>query len=275
MTRTFETAPTQIIAVGAIKFAYRALGRSKGRPLVLLQHFTGTMDAWDPGLVNALADSRPVIVFDNAGIGTSTGTVPDTIDQMSTDAEDFIIALGFGEVDLLGFSLGGFIAQVIAARDRVAVRKLIIVGSAPKGGVQHLLKVVEEALALGARDVRLPLFFTPNTASQRAGIAFIERTEARKDSRDPDSGENVSNPQASAIIGWCAEQDDDALLKTITQPALIVHGSCDTMFPVINAYQMSSRMTDATLVIYPDSGHGALFQYPDTFAAHVQIFLGA
>jgi len=275
MTDTLETASTRHVAAGEISFAYRMLGASHGRPLVLLQHFTGTMDAWDPNVINALAATRPVIVFNNAGVGTSTGTVPDSIDQMSTDAEDFILALGLGEVDLLGFSLGGFIAQVIAARDRVTVRKLVIVGSAPKGGEEHLLHVVGDAFAKGTRDVRLPLFFTPSAASQRAGEAFVDRTLVRKDGRDPDSGESVSNPQATAIIGWCAEEDGDALLKAITQPALVVHGSHDTMFPPINAYRMSSQMTDATLIIYPDSGHGALFQYPDTFVAHVQTFLGA
>lgn len=276
MTSILETAATQHVKVGDIDFAYRRMGKSEGTPLVLLQHFTGTMDAWDPSVVNALAVERPVIVFDNAGVGTSSGSVPDNVEKMSSDAEDFILALGLGEVDLLGFSLGGFIAQVIAARDRVKVRKLIIAGSAPKGGEEHLLQVVGEAFARNARDVRLPLFFTPSEASQQAGAAFVDRTLKRTESRDPDSGENVSNPQAAAIIGWCAEQDaEHKLLKAIKQPALVVHGSDDTMFPSINAYEMFKHMSNATLVIYPDSGHGAIFQYADTFVLHAQIFLNA
>lgn len=276
MGEALETAVTEYVRVGEIDFAYRRIGQGAGTPLVLLQHFTGTMDAWDPQVVNALAIDRPVIVFNNAGVGTSSGSVPDNVQKMSTDAEDFILALGLGEVDLLGFSLGGFIAQVIATRDRVKVRRLIVAGSAPKGGEEHLLQVVGEAFAKGARDVRLPLFFTPSEASQRAGAAFVDRALKRTEGRDPESGEAISNPQAAAIIGWCAEQDANYdLLKAIKQPALVVHGSDDTMFPSINAYEMFKHMSDATLIIYPDSGHGAIFQYADTFVAHVQTFLGA
>lgn len=276
MGRTLETAPTRYVEAGGIRFAYRTLGLETGIPLVLLQHFTGTMDAWDPHVVNALALDRPVIVFNNTGVGTSTGSVPDTIEQMSVDAESFMVALGLMDVDLLGFSLGGFLAQVIAPRSVVRVRKLIVVGSAPKGGEEHLLRVVEEAFARKASDVRLPLFFTPSVASQSAGAAFIDRVTARKDGRDPESGEDVSNPQAAAIIKWCADDDAGrASLRSIQQPALIVHGSDDTMFPSVNAYEMFKHMSGATLIMYPDSGHGALFQYPATFVSHVQNFLNA
>ncbi|MDT3382438.1 alpha/beta hydrolase [Labrys neptuniae] len=276
MTNTLETAVTQYVKAGDIDFAYRRMGKSEGTPLVLLQHFTGTMDAWDPSVVNALAVERPVIVFNNAGVGSSSGSVPDNVQKMSTDAEDFILALNLGEVDLLGFSLGGFIAQVIATQDRVKVRKLIVAGSAPKGGEEHLLQVVGEAFAKKTRDVRLPLFFTLSEASQQAGAAFVDRTLKRMESRDPDSGQNVSNPQAAAIMGWCAEQDANyELLQAIKQPALIVHGSDDTMFPSINAYEMFKHMSNATLIIYPDSGHGAIFQHVDAFVAHVRIFLTA
>ncbi|MFQ6242648.1 alpha/beta fold hydrolase [Sinorhizobium meliloti] len=273
---TLETAPTHYVEAAGIQFAYRKLGPESGVPLVFLQHFTGTMDAWDPHVVNALAVNRPVIVFNNAGVGTSTGSVPDNIEQMSIDAEDFMVALGLTEVDLLGFSLGGFLAQVIATRSTIKVRKLIVAGSAPKGGEEHLLRVVEEAFAKNARDVRLPLFFTPSKSSQAAGEAFVDRAIARRVERDPESGDNVSNPQAAAIIGWCADKDDGhATLRAIKQPTLIVHGSDDTMFPSINAYEMFKHMSNGTLILYPDSGHGALFQYPDTFVAHVQTFLNA
>lgn len=275
MSNTLQTAVTQHVRGGDIDFAYRRLGQSRGTPVVLLQHFTGTMDAWDPQLVNALATRRPVLVFNNAGVGNSSGSVPDNVARMATDAEDFILALGLSEVDLLGFSLGGFIAQVIATRDRVRVRKLIIAGSAPKGGEEHLLQVVNDAISQGARDVRLPLFFTPSDASQKAGAAFIDRALRRTKDRDPDSGESVSGPQAAAIIGWCVEQDDNALLRAIRQPVLVAHGSADTMFPPINAFHMCMQLRDATLILYPDSAHGAIFQYADTFAAHVQIFLDA
>lgn len=274
MSTKLETAPTQFIEAKGIRFSYRKLGPETGVPLILLQHFTGTIDAWDPSVVNDLAVDRPVFAFNNTGVGSSTGAVPNNVQQMAEDAEEFILALGLGEVDLLGFSLGGFLAQVIAPRGKVKVRKLIVAGSAPKGGEEHLLQVVEEAFAKNARDVRLPLFFTATETSQRAGSDFIDRTQLRKSDRDPESGENVSNPQAAAIIGWCAETDQGhASLRAIKQPTLIVHGSDDTMFPSANAYEMFKNMSDATLIIYPDSGHGALFQYPDTFVAHVQTFL--
>jgi pimeloyl-ACP methyl ester carboxylesterase len=241
---------------------------------VFLQHFTGNMDSWDPVVVNGLAQSRPVIVFDNAGVGGSTGKTPDSVERMAADAEKFIASLGLQQVDLLGFSLGGMIAQVLAAERPGLLRRVIVAGAAPRGGEEHPLAVVKEAFAHGATDVRLPLFFTPSDASQSAGKAFIVRATARSQDRGPESGENVSEPQAKAIIGWCSNKDvGNNTLRAIRQPVLIVHGSDDTMFPSINAYNMFKAMSTAQLILYTDSGHGALFQYAETFVAHCRTFL--
>lgn len=274
---TLETAPTCYIEGSGIRFAYRRLSPSTGTPLVLLQHFSGNIDAWDPAVVNALAADRPVIVFDNAGVGRSTGQTPDNIAAMARDAVAFINLLGLSEVDLLGFSLGGFIAQQIAAEHTTLVRKLILVGTAPKGGEEHLLTVLQDAFSqTDAPDPRLPLFFTKSSASQLAGLAFLKRTKLRGEDRDTDNGGAVTDPQAKALIAWCATPDPEhAILRAIRQPALVVSGSHDTMLPADNAYAMFKALSNAQLVLYPDSGHGSLFQYPELFVSHVRTFLEA
>ena len=274
---TLETAPTRYVEGGGIRFAYRELGPSTGIPLVLLQHFSGNIDAWDPAVVNALALDRPVIAFDNAGVGRSTGQTPDNIAAMARDAVAFVKLLGFSKIDLLGYSLGGCIAQQMAVEYGQLVRKLILVGTAPRGGEEHLLAVLKEAFShTEAPDPRLPLFFTQSAASQDAGKAFLNRVYARKQDRDTDSNSAVTDPQAKALITWCATPDPEhALLRAITQPALVVSGSDDTMLPAVNAYAMFKGLSNAQLILYPDSGHGALFQYHEIFVNHVRTFLNA
>jgi pimeloyl-ACP methyl ester carboxylesterase len=274
---TLETAPTRYVEGGGISFAYRPLGPSTGTPLVLLQHFSGNIDSWDPAVVNALAADRPVIAFDNAGVGRSTGQTPDNVAAMARDAVNFINLLGLSEVDLLGFSLGGCVAQQIAAEHGRLVRKLILVGTAPRGGEEHLLAVLKDAFSqTEAPDPRLPLFFTKTSVSQSAGLAFLKRVRVRTEDRDTDNGSAVTDPQAKALITWCATPDPEhAILRAITQPALVVSGSNDTMLPADNAYAMFKTLSNAQLVLYPDSSHGAPFQYHDMFVSHVQTFLDA
>jgi pimeloyl-ACP methyl ester carboxylesterase len=274
---TLETAPTHYVEGHGIRFAYRRLGPSTGTPLILLQHFSGNIDAWDPAVVNALAADRPVIAFDNVGVGLSTGQTPDNVATMARDAVDFINVLGLSEFDLLGFSLGGCVAQQIAAEHGRLVRKLILVGTAPKGGEEHLLAVLQEAFSqTGAPDPRLTLFFTKSSASRSSGLAFLKRTQLRKDDRDTDNGSAVTDPQAKALITWCATPDPEhAILRAIRQPTLVASGSHDTMLPANNAYAMFKELSNAQLVLYPDSGHGALFQHHATFVSHVQTFLDA
>ncbi len=272
---TLETAPTCYIESGAIRFAYRRLGSPGRTPLVLLQHFSGNIDAWDPAVVNALATDRPVIAFDNAGVGRSSGQTPDNVAAMARDAVDFINALGMAKVDLLGFSLGGCVAQQIAAEHGRLVRRLILVGTAPRGGEEHLLAVLQQAFSqTDAPDPRLPLFFTNSSASQSAGLAFLTRTKVRTGDRDTDNGSAVTDPQAKALITWCATPDPEhAILRAIHQPAPVVSGSHDTMLPANNACAMFKELSNAQLVLYPDSGHGALFQHHETFVSHVRTFL--
>ena len=274
---TLETAPTRYVEGSGIRFAYRQLGPSTGTPLVLLQHFSGNIDAWDPAVVNALASDRPVIAFDNAGVGRSTGQTPDNVAAMARDAVTFINLLGFSEVDLLGFSLGGFVAQQIAAEHGRLVRKLVLVGTAPKGGEERLLTALQDAFSqTDLPDPRLPLFFTNSSASRSAGLAFLKRVRARTEDRDTENDSAVTDPQAKAVITWCATPDPEhATLRAITQPALVVGGSHDTMLPTDNAYVMFNALSNAQLVLYPDSGHGSLFQHHASFVSHVRTFLDA
>jgi pimeloyl-ACP methyl ester carboxylesterase len=272
---SLETCPTEYLDAGGNRFAYRALGASTGTPLVFLQHFKGTMDSWDPAVVNALSQNYPVIVFDNVGIGKSDGVTPDNVDQMTTDAATFIKALGCASVNLIGYSIGGMIAQKLAADWLALVEKVVLVATAPQGGEEHLLAVLADAgKRKGAEGPLLPLFFTNSAASQAAGRAFLKRASVRTIDRDPESGKEIGDAQGKALIDWCANKDSlNSVLQAIEQPALIVSGSNDTMLPADNAYFMFTHMRSAQLILYPDSGHGVLFQYPESFVDQVRLFL--
>lgn len=232
MTHTHNTAPTRFIEAAGIRFAYRRLGAANGTPLVFLQHFTGTMDNWDPSVVDGFARERSVILFDNVGVSRLSGETPTSIGAMATDAVTFITALGLARIDLLGFSLGGFVAQLF-------------------------------------------LFVQPTESSQRAGRAFIARQALRQADRDPDVTEQTFSAQLEAIVAWGSSRSEEAAtrLQRITQPVLVVNGTTDVMVPTPNSYRLFQQLPNARAILYPDSGHGALFQYADDFVAAGLQFL--
>jgi pimeloyl-ACP methyl ester carboxylesterase len=270
-----ETAPTKFVQAGGTNFAYRTIGVAGGVPLVLLQHFTGTMDYWDPAVVNEIARRREVIVFDNTGVGASNGQVPDSVEQMAADAVAFVSALGFQQVDLLGYSLGGMVAQVLAAKNPALVRRLILANTAHQGGGNDLMKVLQAAMSQKKYpDPRMVLFFNDSQNGIDAGQAFLKRVYARQENRDPESGPDVANAQAKAIIVFSTTQDPaNKLLNAIAEPVLIVTGSNDTMLPTDSSYAMFRILKNAQVVMYPDSNHGAIFQYHDRFVQEVEAFL--
>ena len=274
--RTLEDAPTVFAVADGIEFAYRKIGTPSGIPLVLLQHFTGTMDAWDPAIVDELAKSREVIVFDNAGVGASSGRTPDNVEQMAADALGFIGALGFERVDLLGYSLGGMIAQVLAAKHPALVRRVVLANTAHQGGGNDLMKVLQHAMSQTTyADPRRVLFFNDSQDGIEAGRDFLARVNARQVDRDRANGPDVANAQAKAIIVFSTTQDpSNALLTAIAQPVLVVTGSDDTMLPTDSSYAMSRLLKNAQLVMYPNASHGAIFQYHDRFVQEVDAFLG-
>jgi pimeloyl-ACP methyl ester carboxylesterase len=270
-----ETAPTQYIETNGVKFSYRALGPKSGTPLVFLQHFTGTMDAWDPAIVNALAKTRPVVVFNNRGVGATNGVVADNVAQMTTDALAFIQALGYQKVDLLGFSLGGFVAQELAAQHPELINKVILAGTTHQGGGNHLMKVLGEAFSrANAPDPRDYLFFSQSEAGKKAAGEFLIRVYARTKERDPESGKEIADAHGKALIVWTSTPDPEyTTLKAIQQPVLVVTGSNDTMLDTAGSITLYKEIKNAQLVLYPDSNHGSIFQYHDSFVNTADYFL--
>lgn len=277
MTHSHVTAPTQFVEAAGVRYAYRRFGPAEGVPLLFLQHFTGTMDFWDPAVVDGFARERPVVLFDNAGVSRSSGATPETVHTMADDAAAFIAALGLTQVDLLGFSLGGFVAQVLAGRNPHLVRRIILAGTGPEGGegIEYLPQIVAEGQQATPAEPRLFLFFDRTDSSQRAGRAFITRQQRRTSERDPDSSEQTVAAQLEAIVRWGASPTAEAAvrLQHISQPVLVVNGKSDVMVPTINSYALFQQLPNARLSLYPDSGHGALFQYADAFVRDGLQFL--
>jgi pimeloyl-ACP methyl ester carboxylesterase len=276
------TAPTQFLQASNETYAYRRFGTGSGLPLLFLQHFTGTLDNWDPSVTDPLASGRELILFESAGLGRSTGKVPDTVAGMAKHALAFLDGLGLKSCDVLGFSLGGMVAQQMA-QDRPSIfRRMILVGTAPRGGedITHLDK---PSLAKYLSDPNLQgygvlqkIFFAPTESSQMAGAAFIERLSQRTKDREPVSGPAVAQAQMAAFREWekfTGQRFAD--LKNIPHPTLVVNGIYDEMIPVQNSYWLSANLPNAVLLTYPDSGHGSLFQFHDSFTREAAAFLAS
>jgi pimeloyl-ACP methyl ester carboxylesterase len=283
MIHTHNSAPTEFAQAKGIGFAYRRFGMSDGVPLVFMPHYRAGMDHWDPALTDGFAASRPVILFDNAGVAGSSGETPDTMEAMADNAAHFLGALGVATVDVLGHSIGGYIAQTLALRYPKKVRRLILAGTGPRAGepsrdpkVREWADSTDSLTGESSLEAFLYLFFRPSPTSQAAGKAFWERRHRRKQDADRASTPQTMAAQRAAIVAWSkATGERNAQVDDITQPALVVNGNHDIMIPSINSYNLSQAIPNAQLIIYPDSGHGALFQFPELFVAHGRLFLDA
>jgi pimeloyl-ACP methyl ester carboxylesterase len=274
------TAPTQFIETKLEKYAYRRFGKGAGRPLLCLQHFTGTLDNWDPAVTDPLASGREVILFESAGLGRSTGKVPENMSGMASHALAFADALGLEQVDILGYSLGGMVAQQITLERPSLVSKLLLVATAPEGGedIMHMekpeLRKITEDPNLTGLEKLVRLFFAPSESSQAAGEAFAARLAERKQDREPLAGSNVAMAQITAFRAWETFSGERfATLGKVSQPCLVVNGVFDNMIPVRNSYMLSEHLPNAMLLTYPDAGHGSLFQFHKSFVRQASLFL--
>jgi pimeloyl-ACP methyl ester carboxylesterase len=275
---THDTAPTQVVEADGIRFAYRRFGVPERTPVVFFQHFMGNLDDHDPALSDGFAADREVILFNNTGVASTSGLVPETIEQMAADAAGFIDALGLTTVDLAGHSMGGLVAQELAIQRPDLARRVVLIGTGPRGG-ERLGQLPPETAALFGltyprqQDMWLPILFGPTDTSQKLGRDYVDRIVARKDRDAPFSEQSVL-AQRTAIGAYGAAKDPAYRnLRWVTAPTLVVNGADDTIIATVNSYILQQFLPDAQLVIYPDAGHGAHFQYPGLFLSHARLFL--
>jgi pimeloyl-ACP methyl ester carboxylesterase len=273
---TWKNAPTHTIDVGGVQFAYRQLGPSTGVPVVFLTHLGAVLDNWDPRIVDGIAARHRVITFDNRGVGASGGSTPTTIEEMASDAVAFIRALGFDQVDLFGFSMGGMIAQVIAHEEPRLVRKMILAGTGPAGGdgIDRVTRISYLDIARGLltrRDPKEFLFFTRTPTGRGAAKEFLARLEERTNDRDKAMSVGSFRAQLKAIHRWGQQQP--AELASIHQPVLVMNGESDKMVPTKNTVDLDRRLPNSQLVLYRDAGHGGVFQFHEDFVKRALEFL--
>jgi pimeloyl-ACP methyl ester carboxylesterase len=281
MTHTHQTAPTRFVEANGVRFAYRRFGKSGGPPIVFNQHYIGTMDYWDPAITDGLARDREVILFNNAGVSSSSGEVPTTFEEMGANALAFIKALDLAKVDVLGISIGGFVAQEITLRAPALVRKLILVGTGPRGGDGMASLTPEAQQIFGAaydppEHLWLAVHFGPSEKAQAAGLEFLKRKRLRQVDRDPEVEERAGARQIEAVVNWGIQREGSFdYLKTIKQPTLVVNGSKDLIIYTVNSFILQQNIPNAQLIIYPDANHGSPYQYPELFVKHATLFLDA
>ena len=274
------TAANRTADVNGATLVYRRFGRERidVPPLLCLQHFRGNLESWDPALVDRIAQEREVILLANRGVGSSTGVVPDTVEEMARDLLRFSDALELDCVDLLGFSIGGYIAQEVALLRPRLVRRIVLAATAPQGG-PDLHRLSDQVYSLATPDVPsadrfLKLFFSGSDDSRAKGMAYLKRATSRLEDRDADTDLACRDAQLAAITAW-GIPDPSKLdrLAGITQPVFVAVGDNDEMMHTENSQLLAERLPDARLRIYPDSNHGFLDQYPELFADHVNAFL--
>jgi pimeloyl-ACP methyl ester carboxylesterase len=274
------TAGNRSVEVDGETLVYRRFGNgeSEAPPLLCLQHFRGNLDNWDPALVDRIAQEREVILLDNRGVGASTGAVPDNVSDMARDVLRFVDALRLTEVDVLGFSLGGFVAQELALVRPRLIRRIVLAATAPQGAPK-IHRWSDDVYALATRDVPdadgfVELFFSGSEKSRAKGMAFLQRIFTRQEGRDEQTDLAARDAQLQAITRWgIPDPSKLARLAAMTQPTLVANGDNDTMMITENSYLLAHHMPNAQLRIYPDAGHGFLDQYPEQFADHVNAFL--
>jgi pimeloyl-ACP methyl ester carboxylesterase len=276
LNTTWKSAPTQTIHAGGVEFAYRQLGPSTGVPVVFLTHLAAVLDNWDPRIVDGIAARHPVITFDNRGVGASSGSTPATIEEMARDAVTFVRALGLDQVDLFGFSMGGMIAQVIAQEEPRLVRKMILAGTGPAGGdgIDKVTRISYLDTARGLltrRDPKEFLFFTRTPNGRGAAKEFLARLQERTNDRDKAITVRSFRAHLKAIHRW--GQQTPADLSGIRQPVLVMNGESDKMVPTENTVALDRRLSNSQLVLYPDAGHGGVFQFHEDFVKRAVEFL--
>ncbi len=272
-----ETAKTEYIEADGVRFAYRRFGRPAGAPVVFCHRFRGTMDDWDPAVINGFVREREVILFDNAGVGLSTGQIPDNVRLMADHLVIFLEGIRLSETDLLGFSMGGYVVQFAVLKSPHLFRRLILAGTGPGGGERYVpggpdIRPMASRPALGLEEQQF-LFFTASEKSKAAGEAYWQRLKSRVEEIEPPVSQEGIKAQLQALIAWGQGNSAYNRLDEIKQPVLVANGSNDVMVPTINSFTMAQLLPNAQLIIYPDSGHGFLFQYPELFVDHALRFL--